>query len=68
MDLLNLLVGGMYNAPHGAVCARLLPFVMQENIIALRKRDPNSVYLLSYEEIANLVTCDNAPRAEDCIG
>jgi alcohol dehydrogenase class IV len=31
-------VGGMFPAPHGAVCAALLPHVMQVNIRALRAR------------------------------
>src|SRR6185503_19833319 len=33
-------VGGMFCAPHGAVCATLLPHVMDANIRALRMRLP----------------------------
>ena len=31
-------IGGMFNAPHGAVCAALLPHVMAANIRALQSR------------------------------
>jgi len=32
--------GGMFDAPHGGICARLLPFVMDANVRALRQRQP----------------------------
>lgn len=48
--------GGMFDAPHGAVCAALLPHVMQMNVRALRARQPNSDALVRYEEIAQIVT------------
>jgi len=31
-------IGGMFHAPHGAVCARLLPSVMETNVRALEER------------------------------
>ena len=31
-------VGGMFSAPHGAVCAALLPHVMEANLQAARRR------------------------------
>ena len=31
-------IGGMFPAPHGAVCATLLPHVMAVNVAALRAR------------------------------
>src|SRR5262249_16681591 len=33
-------IGGMFPAPHGAVCAALLPHVMAVNLRALRRRQP----------------------------
>jgi alcohol dehydrogenase class IV len=30
-------LGGMINAPHGAICARLLPFVVEANLEALQR-------------------------------
>lgn len=49
-------VGGMFPAPHGAVCAALLPSGMEENIRALRARAPESDALRRYETIARTLT------------
>lgn len=49
-------IGGMFPAPHGAVCARLLPLVMELNIRALCQRDPQHDALNRYDEIAHLLT------------
>ena len=54
-------IGGMFNkpgssAPHGAVCARLLPLVWQANIAALQQRDPANAVLQRYVETAKLLT------------
>ena len=38
-------VGGMFHAPHGAVCAAFLPHVMAVNARALRARQPGSAAL-----------------------
>ena len=55
-------VGGARSAPHGAVCARMLPVVMEVNIKALRERQPGSAYLERYRRVAEIVTGD--PQAE----
>jgi alcohol dehydrogenase class IV len=47
-------LGGMFPAPHGAVCARLLPFVMDINIRALRARAPDK--LQRYDQVARLIS------------
>jgi alcohol dehydrogenase class IV len=49
-------IGGMFPAPHGMVCARLLPFGMAANLRALRQRRPDSLALERYREIAVLLT------------
>jgi len=49
-------LGGMFASPHGAVCGRLLPYVISANISALKKRLPGSNALARYEEIARIVT------------
>ncbi|MGD0922929.1 MAG: iron-containing alcohol dehydrogenase [Terriglobia bacterium] len=49
-------LGGMFPAPHGAVCAALLPHGMEVNIRALRARAPESESLRHYEEVARLLT------------
>jgi alcohol dehydrogenase class IV len=49
-------IGGMFPAPHGAVCAALLPHVMSANVTALRIRAPREVALGRYDEVARLLT------------
>ena len=58
-------VGGMFAAPHGAVCAALLPHVMEMNVQALRARAPGSEPLRRYEEVARLLTGQSHAAAED---
>jgi alcohol dehydrogenase class IV len=48
-------LGGMWKAPHGAVCAALLPAVMRANILALRERCPQSPVLARYGELNDLL-------------
>ncbi|PAW86214.1 MAG: alcohol dehydrogenase [Pedosphaera sp. Tous-C6FEB] len=49
-------LGGMFPAPHGAVCAALLPGVMAANVHALQERAPESPALRRYDEVARLLT------------
>ncbi len=49
-------LGGMFSAPHGAICARLLPHVMEANVRALQSRAPNSPALARYDEVARILT------------
>ena len=58
-------VGGMFAAPHGAICAALLPHVMEVNVQALRARAPGSEPLRRYEEVARLLTGQSHAAAED---
>jgi alcohol dehydrogenase class IV len=44
-------LGGMWKAPHGAVCAALLPAVMRQNVAALAEREPGNPALLRYREL-----------------
>jgi alcohol dehydrogenase class IV len=48
-------LGGMWQAPHGAVCAALLPAVMATNIAALEERAPLSPSLGRYRELDELL-------------
>jgi alcohol dehydrogenase class IV len=57
-------IGGQFPAPHGAVCAVLLPQVMEANLRALRQRQPTSQALRRYEEIARMVTNGAGATAE----
>ena len=60
-------LGGLTHAPHGAVCARLLPFVMEANVRALENRAPASPALARYDEIGRLLTGDPKAAAADAI-
>lgn len=51
-------IGGMFPAPHGAVCAALLPHVMKTNLRALRNRAPSHPSIRRYEELARILTGD----------
>ncbi len=58
-------LGGMFPGPHGAICARLLPYVMETNVRALQEREPGSPALRRYDEIAQILTADVSATAED---
>jgi alcohol dehydrogenase class IV len=59
-------IGGMFpGAPHGAICAILLPHVMRANIRALRQRDAqNGIFLQRYDQIARICTGDGHATAD----
>ena len=57
-------IGGQFPAPHGAVCAALLPHVMEANLRALRERQPAAQTLQRYDEVARLVTGSASATAE----
>ncbi|MBN2288413.1 MAG: iron-containing alcohol dehydrogenase, partial [Candidatus Glassbacteria bacterium] len=61
-------LGGMTSAPHGVICARLLPPVMEKNVQALQRRAAGSPALARYDEVARLLTGEAAARAADGIG
>jgi alcohol dehydrogenase class IV len=49
-------LGGMLHAPHGILCARFLPLVMEANINAMESRQPEHPALDRYVEIARILT------------
>lgn len=56
-------LGGMLHAPHGAICAKLLPLVMEANIKAMRAE--NHAGLARYEEVARILTGDSSAAVND---
>lgn len=58
-------LGGMLSAPHGAICAALLPHAIALNIQALRNRAPGHDALRKYAEAAAILTCDVQAHPED---
>lgn len=60
-------LGGQFKAPHGAVCAALLPYVMEINIRALQQRNPESPSLTAYAETARILTGNAETNAYDAV-
>lgn len=57
-------LGGMYSAPHGAICAALLPNVMEINLRAVRARGEQRL-LDRFDEIAVRLTGQSGAKAAD---
>ena len=60
-------LGGGWKAPHGALCAAVLPHGMAANVAALRARAPQHPALERYAEIARLLHGRNNVSVEDGI-
>ncbi len=57
--------GGMFDVPHGILCARFLPLVMEANVKALLARAPESPILPRFDEVAKILSASPKARAED---
>ncbi len=57
-------LGGMFTIPHGAVCACLLPSVMDVNISVL-KENKLETQLLKFDEVARILTKNSSAYAVD---
>jgi alcohol dehydrogenase class IV len=58
-------LGAMLHAPHGALCAAVLPHAMAINIQALRGRTPEHEALRRYRDIARILTDCSTAEPED---
>jgi alcohol dehydrogenase class IV len=58
-------IGGRFKAPHGAVCAALLPHVLRVNVDALGSRSPDGDRLARADRVAQLLTGRLDARAAD---
>jgi alcohol dehydrogenase class IV len=58
-------LGGMFPAPHGAICGRLLPHAMAVNVQALKERAPESAALRRYDEVAQILSGDKDASASE---
>jgi alcohol dehydrogenase class IV len=58
-------IGGMFPAPHGAVCAALLPHAFEVNAAAVRVRAPER--LERFDEVARLLTGNPHAAAPDAV-
>lgn len=61
-------IGGAFPAPHGAVCAALLPHGLQVNLEALRAENPQHPRLARFARVAALLTGDADALPETAIG
>ena len=59
-------MGGMFSIPHGAVCARLLPAVMEMNIQVLNEQKAEDL-ILKFDEVARILTGNDKATAPDGI-
>ncbi len=57
-------LGGMFPIPHGAVCACLLPAVMEINIAVISEKKLEN-QLLKFNEVARILTQNNSATADD---
>ncbi len=60
-------IGGKLSAPHGAICARLLPLVVEMNLKAIQERAAQSSILERFDEMGQLLTGDSVAKAGDGI-
>jgi len=58
-------IGGMCHAPHGVICAALLPHVMAANVRALRASEPGGTALDRAAEVGRLLTGRADAGADD---
>ena len=60
-------IGGMFPAPHGQVCAALLPHVLEANLRALRQREPNNPVLAKFDDVGRFLPGSPAAGADQGI-
>ena len=60
-------IGGLFSAPHGAVCAILLAPVMEMNLKAAREKPDGAVTVDRYTDVARWLTGRSGATAEDGI-
>ena len=60
-------IGGMFPAPHGAVCAAVLPHAVEINVEALRARAPHGDALKRYDTVARFLTGQPHATADDAV-
>lgn len=58
-------LGGLFFAPHGVICARLLPIVFETNLNALKTRDRFNPLIKRFDEVAQILTDKRSAKAID---
>jgi alcohol dehydrogenase class IV len=60
-------LGGQTLAPHGVICGKLLPYVVQANVRALQDRAADSPALARFDEVGRILTGRSTARASDAV-
>ncbi|MBN2104760.1 iron-containing alcohol dehydrogenase [bacterium] len=60
-------MGGMFPAPHGVICARLLPYVMETNLRALKTRQSNPLLINRFHQLGRIFTGNSQATADDAL-
>ena len=60
-------LGGLLGAPHGALCAALLPHVLATNLVAVESRAPSHPVRARFEALGPLLTGHASATAPDAI-
>ena len=60
-------IGGMFPAPHGAVCAALLPLVFRANVAALTAREPGNPVIGRFDAVGRALTGRAGATASDAV-
>lgn len=61
-------IGGEFRAPHGALCAALLPPVLERNLREIRRRGPSlEAWAMKFDEIARLICGHTEAMAPDAV-
>jgi alcohol dehydrogenase class IV len=60
-------LGGQILAPHGVICGKLLPYVMQANVRALQDRAADSPALARFDDVGRILTGRSTARASDAV-
>jgi alcohol dehydrogenase class IV len=58
-------IGGMFPAPHGAICAALLPHVLEGNLRAIETRQPSHPTRPRFDAVARVLTGTPSASARD---
>jgi alcohol dehydrogenase class IV len=58
-------IGGMFKAPHGAICASLLPPVVKYNVLALKETKGQEDMIQRFRQAAVWLTGDPAAGVDD---
>jgi alcohol dehydrogenase class IV len=67
-------LGAMTSAPHGVICGKLLPYVIQANVLALQnlvaaggEQEEASSLLARFDELGRILTGSSAATASDAV-